>query len=238
MFVAQRLRKTRLQEAIEDRKDNPASRIQVPSGGFFRSMVVVKSEKVKKSNAKAKTQPRPRRRRRSIRPRDLLKIQRELVGLTREQLAERAGVTAQTIEKAEAGTFDDITPQEIVAIGVALGASMASPAGRPKPPAAMEDILRELDRLLESKRGKAFLQQQSDKEHASVFWDIVGDPQRNWLYVVVSNPTRNARFAAVTDDPGGWAIGGQLFGMDVETGAIAEELSNKLFREHKAELLA
>jgi DNA-binding XRE family transcriptional regulator len=167
--------------------------------------------------------------------RGLLKIQRELAGLPREELAERAGVSAETIKNAEAGEFDRIPPNEIAAIGVAVGASMAAKAGKPKPPSAMQDILREFDRLLESERGKTFIRQQPDKEHASVSWDVTGDPQRNWLFVVVSNAARNARVAAVSDDPGCWPIGAQHFGMDAETGAIAEEPSNKLLQEHKAE---
>ena len=82
-----------------------------------------------------------------------------------------------------------------------------------------------------------FFRQDPDREHKSVCWDVVGDPERNWLYVVVSNPARSVRFAAITDAPGGWSIAGQRFGLDVETQSIAEELSDKLFREHKAELL-
>jgi hypothetical protein len=99
----------------------------------------------------------------------------------------------------------------------------------------MEEILREFDQLRESKSGKAFLEGQPDKEHPALLWDILGDPRRNWLYVVVSNPARKVRFAFVTDEPGGWSIAGQLFGMDAETQAIAGKL--RLFEEHEAQLL-
>lgn len=193
--------------------------------------------KISKTKPKAETQPGTPSWRRSPDLRALLKMQREMAGLTREELAERAGVTAKTIEQAETDPHGTASWKDLYAIGVAVGASMAVRQQNPKPPVEMEAILREFDRLLESKRGKVFLQDQPDKEHASICWDIVGDPDRNWLYVVASNRRKNVRFAAVTDDAGGWSIAGQLFGMDVETGAIAEDLSNKLFQKHKVELL-
>ena len=60
---------------------------------------------------------------------------------------------------------------------------------------------------------------------------------RNWLYVAVENPKRKVRFAAVSANPGGWAIGDQLFGIDTETNAIAEQLADRLLREHRSELI-
>lgn len=64
---------------------------------------------------------------------EFLKTQREWAGLTREQLAERAGVSLKAIEDAEGGIFDGLLPNELFAIGVALGASLRL-AEQPKEP--------------------------------------------------------------------------------------------------------
>lgn len=76
----------------------------------------------------------------------------------------------------------------------------------------------------------------SDKEHQDLRWDIVGDEKRNWLFVVVGNRKKKLRFARVSDEPGGWSIGDQIFGIDAETNAIAKHMSDQLYEEHRAEL--
>ena len=76
-----------------------------------------------------------------------------------------------------------------------------------------------------------------DKKLKDVVWDIVGDKDRNWLFVVASHKVKKVRFAAVTDDPGGWRIAGQVFGIDAETSHIADGLAQKLLKEHRSELL-
>ena len=124
--------------------------------------MIVKSDDVKKTNTRAKAQPRLRGGRGSLHPRDTLKIQRVLVGLTCEELAKRAGVSRTTIEKAESGAFEAISFRDLYAIGVALGVSIALPPGKSKPPATMAEILSEFDQLLVSKRGKIFFRQQPD----------------------------------------------------------------------------
>ena len=106
----------------------------------------------------------------------------------------------------------------------------------PELPKTTEEILRELDKLLKSQNCRAFMRRMKDKEYPNVLWDVVGDAGRNWLYVVAVSPRKKVRLAAVTDNPGGWSIGGQMFGMDMETQMIAEQLSQHLLERHRSEL--
>jgi hypothetical protein len=48
---------------------------------------------------------------------------------------------------------------------------------------------------------------------------------------------KKLRFAKVTDEPGGWAIAGQIWGIDAETDAISRDLADRLFKERRAELV-
>ncbi len=89
----------------------------------------------------------------------------------------------------------------------------------------------------EIKQAGAQAEEFPDKEHQEFRWDIVGDKKRNPLFVVVSHRKKKLRFAIATDEPGGWAIAGQVFGIDAETDAIAQKMSERLFKEHRDELI-
>ena len=104
-------------------------------------------------------------------------------------------------------------------------------------PNTNDEILREFDRLVRTRNCNAFARNAADTKYSQIRWDIVGDNKRNWLFVVASNPNKNKRFAMITDDPGGWAIGGQVFGMDAETSWVALNLAKRLLKKHRAELI-
>jgi len=103
-------------------------------------------------------------------------------------------------------------------------------------PNTTHEILREFDKLLKSQHCRAFMRGVKDKEYSNLYWDVVGDAGRNWLYVVAVNPRKKVRLAAVTDNPGGWSIGSQMFGIDMETQMIAEQLSQQLLERNHSEL--
>lgn len=170
---------------------------------------------------------------------DLLKRKRKRLKMSVTRLAKRAHVSAVAIQKLEAYHLNSVGLQDLLAIGTALGSKLTvglAPV-RPKLPKTNPEILREFDTLIKSPNCNPFVRNQPDNEHRDLRWDIVGDTRRNWLLVVVSHRKRKVRFAKVTDEPGGWAIGGQMFGIDAETNAIAQGLSEQLFNEHRAELL-
>jgi len=102
--------------------------------------------------------------------------------------------------------------------------------GTPKKglPTTNEGILSSFDRLLEEGKPNAFVRYHRDRAYPSILWDVVGDTETNRLFVVATNPVRKARFGAVTDNAGGWAIKGQIFGIDAETSAIANQLSERV----------
>jgi hypothetical protein len=102
-------------------------------------------------------------------------------------------------------------------------------------PTTLPGILSAYDRLRKTDRCVSFFSKQPDKEHVSEFWDVVGDPERNWLYVVASNPKKKARFGIVRDDPGGWAIAGQSCGIGAETQEIADAPADQLWSTYEAE---
>lgn len=104
-------------------------------------MITVKFKNATQANAKSKHQSQ-RRRRSSLGPAELIKSQRKLLGLTREQLAKRAGVPLNTIKKAETGPIGSVPWNELYAIGVALGVSIGSASRAAKLPVNMEEILR------------------------------------------------------------------------------------------------
>ena len=84
-------------------------------------------------------------------------------------------------------------------------------------PRENDAILEEFDRLLISDSRMPFIRGEPDNKDSTLRWDIVGYAQRNWLYVVVTKAGRKVRFAMVTDEPGGFSIGSQRFGIDAET---------------------
>lgn len=101
----------------------------------------------------------------------------------------------------------------------------------PSLPTENEATLEEFDRLLRSDSCVPFLRDEPDNKDFTLRWDIVGDAQRNWLYVVVTKAGRKVRFAKVTDDLGGFSIGSQRFGIDAVTSAIAGEILQKYQNE-------
>jgi hypothetical protein len=105
-------------------------------------------------------------------------------------------------------------------------------------PTSNEQILAAYDRLLASKQFNPFVQGQADRDHQHVQWDIIGDVERNWLYVIATNTLDGRRVAAVTHNPGGWSLKSQLFGIDAETNAIAGALADQIIAQHGKELTA
>jgi hypothetical protein len=154
-------------------------------------------------------------------------------------LAKRARVRVKIIQKLEAYDLNSVGLWDLLSIGTALGSKLTvglAPV-RPKLPKTNAEILREFDTLIKSRDSNPFVRNEPDKEHPDLRWSIVGDKKRNWLFVVVSHRRKKLRFAKVTDEPGGWAIAGQNWGIDAETDAIARDLSDRLFKEHRAELV-
>lgn len=169
---------------------------------------------------------------------DILKHKRRRRRMSLTSLAKRARVSVRIIQKLEAYDLNSVGLQDLLAIGTALGSKLTvglAPV-RPKLPKTNAEILQEFDTLIKSRDCNPFVRNEPDKEHQEFRWDIVGDKKRNWLFVVVSHRKKKLRFAMATDEPGGWAIAGQVFGIDAETDAIARKMSERLFKEHRAEL--
>ena len=156
---------------------------------------------------------------------------------TQMQMAKSAGVDLHSIQQLEKGVGAGLTVESLFAVADTLGMRLNFAPIKREPPKTPEQVLEFYDRLIETKIALVFYRRIPDRQHKQVFWDIVGDPMNNWLYVIVSNPEKKVRFGAVTTDPGGWSIASQIFGIDAETHAIAEELSNKLMQKHKSALL-
>lgn len=156
-----------------------------------------------------------------------------------KRLSQVSGVPVAMIVRIESGDFEAARVKDLLLIAKALGwhAGIALVPKRDKLPKESTTILKAYDRLLRSRNAVVFRQAQPDKEHPGITWDVIGDPRMNWLYIVCSNRKRRVRFAAVTDNPGGWAIGGQRFGIDLETDMIARRMSKRLLRKHRAELI-
>ena len=170
---------------------------------------------------------------------NILKRARERRRLSQTALAKRAGVAVAAVESFEACDLNAIGLPDVLSIAKALGKELTVQLApiKPRLPQPNEEILREFDSLMKSRQSMPFFRGQPDKEHEQLLWDVVGDKRRNWLFVVVGHRRkRRLRFGAVTDQPGGWSIGGQLFGIDVETDAIARRMSRRLFKAHKGEL--
>jgi hypothetical protein len=106
----------------------------------------------------------------------------------------------------------------------------------PSLPKENEAVLAEFDQLLRSDSYRPFTRDEPDKSDPTLRWDIVGDADRNWLYVVVTKVGRKQRFAKVTDDPGGFSIGSQRFGIDAETLTIAGEMADEIVQKFQKEL--
>lgn len=169
----------------------------------------------------------------------ILTRRRKRMRMTLASLARRAHVSVETIQKFEAYQVNSIGLIDLLAIGTALGSKLTVELARLKPklPTGNAEVLHEFDKLLKSRNCNPFIRKSQDTKHKAVYRDIVGDKERNWLFVVASNPKRKARFGTVTDEPGGWAIAGQMFGIDAETHQIADRLAKKLLRRHRDELV-
>jgi hypothetical protein len=169
---------------------------------------------------------------------DILKRKRTRKKMSMASLARRARVPVETVMKLEAYEVNAIGLWDLISIGTALGSKLSVTLApiRPELPKANNEVLQEFDKVIRSRSCNPFVRNETDKEHPHLRWDIVGDKKRNWLFVVVSHRKKKLRFAKVTDEPGGWAIAGQVFGIDAETDAIARELSDRVFKEHRAEL--
>lgn len=170
---------------------------------------------------------------------DIFKRKRRRRRMSVASLAKRARVPVRTIQKLESYRLNSVGIQDLLAIGVALGSKLSVELApvRPKLPKTNAEVLREFNALIKSPNCNPFVRNEPDKEHHDLCWDIVGDKKRNWLFVVIRNRKKKLRFAKVTDEPGGWSIAGQIFGIDAETNAIAKDLSDQLYKEHRAELV-
>ncbi len=171
---------------------------------------------------------------------DVLKRKRQRKRMTLASLARRAHVSVDTIQRFEGYQINSIGLRDLLSIAVALGSKLNVQLVAKKHPLPNTDkeILREFDAVIRGPNCNPFVRKQPDKEHADLFWDIVGDKKRNWLFVVVTHRNkRNLRFGCVTNEPGGWAIAGQVWGIDFETDSIARKMSDQLFKEHRAALL-
>lgn len=171
---------------------------------------------------------------------DILKRKRQRQRMTLASLAKRAQVPLRILRKFEAYKLNCVGIQDLLAIGTALGSKLTIELApvKAKMPETNAEILREFDALLQGPDCNPFVRNAPDKEHPNLAWDIIGDKKRNWLFVVVNHRKKKLRFAKLTDEPGGWAIAGQVFGIDAETDAIAKALSDQLFKEHHDKLLA
>lgn len=169
---------------------------------------------------------------------DIFKRKRRRRKISLFSLAKRARVPVGVIKQLESYRLNSVGLQDLLAIGTALGSKLtvALTPVRPKLPKTNAEALSLFDALIKTPDCNSFMRTELDKEHQDLRWDIVGDKRRNWLIVVVTNRKTKLRFAKVTDEPGGWSIAGQVFGIDAETNAIAEELSDQLYRAHRTEL--
>jgi transcriptional regulator with XRE-family HTH domain len=170
---------------------------------------------------------------------DIFKRKRRRRRMSVASLANRAQVPVRTIQRLESYRLNSVGLQDLLAIGTALGSKLTVELApvRPKLPKTNAEILREFNALVKSPNCNPFVRNQPDKEHHDLCWDIVGDKKRNRLFVVVENRKKKLRFAKVTDEPGGWSIAGQIFGIDAETNAIAKDFSDQLYKEHRADLV-
>jgi len=171
---------------------------------------------------------------------DLLKHKRMRHRLSLATVARRAGVPVNVIEKMEAYDLRTVGLSDLLAIATALGRKLTVELApiKPKLPTTNTETLRQFDLLMRSRHRHAFTRNEPDREFPELLWDIVGDKERNWLYVVVRHrKKKNLRFAKVTNEPGGWSIAGQKWGIDAETDSIAKEMSNLLFKERQEDML-
>ena len=169
---------------------------------------------------------------------EVLKARRMARKISVQRLSRVTGLTVEAIGKIESGDLDFTRVKDLLLVAKALGyhAGVALVPKREKPPRGNSDILALFDKLLRSRKAVLFFKKQPDKELAHVYWDVLGDRDRNLLFVVCTNPKRNVRFGAVTAEPG-YPIRSQWAGMDVETTRVMNRMSRRLLRKHREELL-
>lgn len=169
----------------------------------------------------------------------VLQARRQKRKLSVARLSRICGVPVATIERIEAADFESARVKDLLLISKALGchAGVALVWKREQPPKDNAAILVAYDKLARSRKAVVFVKHQPDKENAQLLWSAIGDKERNWLYVVCSHSNLNVRFGAVTENPGGWPIGSQWAGMDVETQHVMHRLAKRIFRSHRAELV-
>lgn len=155
------------------------------------------------------------------------------------RLSRITGLEVRTIERLEAADFDAARVKDLLLVAKALGchAGVALAPKREKPPRENAAILAACDKLLRSRKARVFVKRQPDRDYEQLSWTVIGDRDRNWLYVVCDNPKRNVRFAAVTAYPGGWPIRSQWAGMDGETRQVMHRMSKRLLQKHRDQLL-
>jgi DNA-binding Xre family transcriptional regulator len=167
---------------------------------------------------------------------------RRFRALNTKDVSRLTGIREETIQRFEAFDVGCIRVSELFQIIAVLNCRFRfelvplTPPKAAMPAASSKRILAEYDRLIARGKARVFYKDQPDKEHPKVLWNIVGDIEKNGLYVVASNPSKKVRFAKLAEDSGGWSIHGQIFGIDAETEHIAGELAEELMREHATEL--
>ena len=148
-------------------------------------------------------------------------------------MSEITGISASALRRAEACDGSALRLNELLEVAAALGCRLELhffPKEAVRKPKTNEQILAAFDDSLKRKRCRGVPSKLNPtRSTAQVLWTVAGDIDRNWLYVIAANPSKNLRFAAFSDNPGGWPIRGQIFGIDSETNAIADELVLALF---------
>ena len=169
----------------------------------------------------------------------VLSHRQQRLGLSVRRLAKRSALSIAMVKQATTNKIGRVPVQDLGVLAEVLGLQLKLElvSRLPQLPATNDEILAEYDQLMGTRGGVPFHQDQPDKEHPLIRWNVVGDSERNRLYVVACNPQKGIRFARVTDRPGGWSIRGQIFGIDCETNSIAYGLAQELFQAHRSELL-
>jgi hypothetical protein len=98
-------------------------------------------------------------------------------------------------------------------------------------------ILAAFDSLVGGGQGYPLARKQPDKEYPHVLWDVAGDEEERWLYVVATNTRTNVRFGAVTDRRGRWPVCGQICGINAEANDLGRQLADEIMANHKKELM-
>ncbi len=169
----------------------------------------------------------------------VLKARREDRKISVERLSRLSGVSVGQIQKLEAADFNSARLKEMLMVAQALKChvGVALVPVRENPPRENTAVLAAFDKLLRSRKALVFVKNQPDRAFTHLLWTVIGDRNRNWLFVACNNPRRNVRFAAVTANPGGWPLRSQWVGMDAETRGAMNRMSQRLVQRFRKELL-